>query len=164
MSFWCLQFSQKTNENNPTWGTIVVKSNFFVCFLGELKIPKRHFEINWPLATAAYIFLVDVVSVATIWATAQYVERRLLHIFYLIHHQSIKVHVLNMWWFLSTLFKIPAGRHHSLFNNSCFTMITFRVTFDKSILVSRRGRYKWVLLFVPYVKNIHTVWRSKIVS
>ena len=84
MSFWCLQFSQKTNENNSTWGTIVVKLNFFVCFLGELKIksvswkieplqyiaiyyngtlsqivfvrflgelktPKRHFEIKWPL-------------------------------------------------------------------------------------------------------------------
>ena len=49
MSFWCLQFSQKTNENNLTWGTIVVKSNFFVRFLGEFKIPKRHFEFNWPL-------------------------------------------------------------------------------------------------------------------
>ena len=23
--------------------------NVFVCFLGELKTPKRHFEINWPL-------------------------------------------------------------------------------------------------------------------
>ena len=50
MSFLCHQFSKKTNENNLTWGTIVVKSNFFVRFLGELKIPKRHFEINWPLA------------------------------------------------------------------------------------------------------------------
>ena len=49
MSFSCLQFSQKTNKNNLTWGTIVVKSNFFVCFLGELKIQKRHLEINWPL-------------------------------------------------------------------------------------------------------------------
>ena len=26
MSFWCLQFSQKMNKNNSTWGTIVVKS------------------------------------------------------------------------------------------------------------------------------------------
>ena len=49
MSFLGLQFSQKTNENNSTWGTIVVKSIFFFRFLGELKIPKRHFEINWPL-------------------------------------------------------------------------------------------------------------------
>ena len=32
---------------------IIVKSNFFIRFLGELKIPKRHFEINWPLAKAA---------------------------------------------------------------------------------------------------------------
>ena len=45
-SFWCLQFSQKTNKNNSTRDTIVVKSNFFVHFLGELKIQKRHFEIN----------------------------------------------------------------------------------------------------------------------
>ena len=28
---------------------LVVKSNFFVHFLGELKIPKRHLEIKWPL-------------------------------------------------------------------------------------------------------------------
>ena len=38
------------NENNSTYRTIVVKLNFFVRFLGELKIPKRHFETNWPLA------------------------------------------------------------------------------------------------------------------
>ena len=49
--FWCLLFSQKTNENNSTWGTIVVKLIFFCSFLGELKIPKRHFEINWPLGS-----------------------------------------------------------------------------------------------------------------
>ena len=43
---WCFQFSQKTQLEAP----YVVKSNFFfVCFFGELKIPKRHFEINWPL-------------------------------------------------------------------------------------------------------------------
>ena len=55
MSFWCLQCSQKTNENNSTWGTIVVKSNSFPSFVGELKISKRHFEINWPLALGFYI-------------------------------------------------------------------------------------------------------------
>ena len=32
-----------------TWGTTVVKSIIFVNFLGELMIPKRHFEINRPL-------------------------------------------------------------------------------------------------------------------
>ena len=52
-SFWCLQILPKKNENNSTWGTIVVKSNFFVRFLGELKIPKRHFEINWPFLVKA---------------------------------------------------------------------------------------------------------------
>ena len=47
MSFWCLQSSQKTNKNNSAWGTRAV--NFFFRFLGELKKPKRHFKINWPL-------------------------------------------------------------------------------------------------------------------
>ena len=46
MSFWFLQYTKKTNENNWTWGTIVAKWFFFFV---ELKIPKRHFEINWPL-------------------------------------------------------------------------------------------------------------------
>ena len=35
MYFWCLQFSQKTNENNSTLGTVVVKSNFLINFLWE---------------------------------------------------------------------------------------------------------------------------------
>ena len=55
MSFWCLQFSQKRNENNSPWGTIEVKSNYFVRFLGEMKIPKRHFEIKWPLVEVKII-------------------------------------------------------------------------------------------------------------
>ena len=50
MSFWCFEFFQKTNENNSTGGIIVVKSNFFVHFLEELKTPKIHFEIDRPLA------------------------------------------------------------------------------------------------------------------
>ena len=52
ISFWYLQFSQKTNEKKKIDFTTMVPSAswiVFVCFLGELKIPKRHFEINWPL-------------------------------------------------------------------------------------------------------------------
>ena len=49
--FGAFKFFQKTNENKSTWGIIVVKSNFFVRFLEELKTTKRHFEINWPLVT-----------------------------------------------------------------------------------------------------------------
>ena len=49
--FGVFNFSQKTNENMSTWGIILHSSKveFFRSFLGELKIPKRHFEINWPL-------------------------------------------------------------------------------------------------------------------
>ena len=42
--------SKKMNENESTWGIIIRKSNFFVRFLEELRIPKSPFEINWPLA------------------------------------------------------------------------------------------------------------------
>ena len=49
MSFWCLQFSQEKKENKSTWGILLVKLNFFVHFLGELKITKKHFENSWPL-------------------------------------------------------------------------------------------------------------------
>ena len=48
--FGVFKFFQKTNGNKSTWGILVVKSNCFVCFLEELRIPKSPFEINWPLA------------------------------------------------------------------------------------------------------------------
>ena len=48
--FGVFDFSQKTNENKSTWGIIVVKSNFFIRILEELRIPKSPFEINWPFA------------------------------------------------------------------------------------------------------------------
>ena len=40
MYFWCLQFSQKTNENNLTWGTIVLKSKIFVRFWKNCRCQK----------------------------------------------------------------------------------------------------------------------------
>ena len=36
---------------------VAVESNIFVHFLRELKTPKRHFEINWPLDTTLFILL-----------------------------------------------------------------------------------------------------------
>ena len=41
-------FLQETNQNQSTWGIIVVKSNLLVHFLEEIDDPKNHFEINWP--------------------------------------------------------------------------------------------------------------------
>ena len=49
MSFWYLQFSQKTNEKIQLHYYGTSSRIVFVRFLGELKIPKRHFEVNWPL-------------------------------------------------------------------------------------------------------------------
>ena len=48
--FDVFKFFQKTNENKSTWGILVVKLNFFVPFLEELRIPKSPFEIHWLLA------------------------------------------------------------------------------------------------------------------
>ena len=42
--------SSISSEKQTKTNNIEVKSNFFVRFLGELRIPKRPFEINWPLA------------------------------------------------------------------------------------------------------------------
>ena len=43
------QFLPKNKQKKSTRGMIVVKSNYFVLFLGELRIAKIPFEINWPL-------------------------------------------------------------------------------------------------------------------
>ena len=49
MSIWCLQFFQKMNEKiRPNYYATSCRF-VFVRFLEVLKIPKRHFEINWPL-------------------------------------------------------------------------------------------------------------------
>ena len=41
---------KKTNKQNSTKLLWYLKSNCFNHFWGELKTPKRHFEIDWPLA------------------------------------------------------------------------------------------------------------------
>ena len=91
MAFWCLQFTQKTNEINSTWGTIVVKSNFFVHSLGELKIPKRHFEINWPLALS-----ISYKIVSCHWI----LRMTILFLFQL-------VHFCPLFWFSNDFFPEP---------------------------------------------------------
>ena len=49
MSFWCLQFLPKMNENESTWGIIVVKPVSFVRFSEEFTAWQFAFEINWTL-------------------------------------------------------------------------------------------------------------------
>ena len=49
MSFRYLQFSQKMNKKIQLYYHGTSSWIVFVRFLGELKMPKRHFEINWPL-------------------------------------------------------------------------------------------------------------------
>ena len=51
MSFWYLIFSQKTNKKIQFYYYGTTSRIVFVRFLGELKTPKWHFEINWPIVT-----------------------------------------------------------------------------------------------------------------
>ena len=54
MSFCYLQFSQRTNEKNQLYCYGTSSQIVFVRVLGELKAPKRHFEINWPLVVTMH--------------------------------------------------------------------------------------------------------------
>ena len=49
MSLWYLQFFQKNERKNRPHYYGTSSRTVFICFLEELKSPKRHFEINWPL-------------------------------------------------------------------------------------------------------------------
>ena len=49
MSFGNLQFSQKTNKTIQLYYNGTSSRIVFVPYLGELKTPRRHFKINWPL-------------------------------------------------------------------------------------------------------------------
>ena len=53
MSALYLQFSQNINETIQLYYYATSSRIVFVCFLGELKTPKRHFEINCPLGEVA---------------------------------------------------------------------------------------------------------------
>ena len=64
--FGVFKFFQKTNENKSTWGIIVVKSNFFVRFLEELRILKSPFEINWPLPVPKRVYMC-LFKIETVW-------------------------------------------------------------------------------------------------
>ena len=48
MSFWYLQFSQKTNKKFNFTTMVPEVELFLFLFWGELKTPKRRIEINWP--------------------------------------------------------------------------------------------------------------------
>ena len=74
MSFWYLQFSQKPNEKVRLYYYVTSSRIVFVRFLGELKTPKRHFEINWPLEyrktrpkSPSVSFLLDVFCWICCW-------------------------------------------------------------------------------------------------
>ena len=61
MKFWCLQISQKGNQ---ILGRFLQKSvKNLVGFLGDLKTPKIHSEINWPLKTRKNLLLEDTIKV-----------------------------------------------------------------------------------------------------
>ena len=84
--------------------TIVVNSNFFVHFLGELKIPKRNFKINWPLdhyiaCCQSYMYIPSTINT---WLTLWHTEWRLrFKLFYLKNYsQVLKLRVLSLLWLM----------------------------------------------------------------
>ena len=58
MSFWYLHFSQKTNKKVQLYYYNTSSLIVFIRFLGELKTPKRHFEINWTLVSVCPDFFI----------------------------------------------------------------------------------------------------------
>ena len=70
MSFWCLQFSQKTNENNSTWGKGQLISKCPFGFIVWTKIPTKlfldfcpeFFVASWGLHGSSLGFLGYVIS------------------------------------------------------------------------------------------------------
>ena len=60
MSFWYLQFSQKTNKKIRLYYYGISSRIVFVRFLGELKTQKRHFEINWPLCISKFSLIPNI--------------------------------------------------------------------------------------------------------
>ena len=52
MIFWCLQISQNANQildNFLPYEARAEIRQYLIGFLGDLKAPKNHSEINWPL-------------------------------------------------------------------------------------------------------------------
>ena len=69
--FWYLQISQKTNKTIQLCHYDISSWIVFVHFLGQLKTPKRHIEINRPLASGAKFLLSSTINrnktVCLIW-------------------------------------------------------------------------------------------------
>ena len=63
--FGVIKLFQKIKENKSTWGIIVVKLIFFH-FWEELRIPKSHFETNWPLVAWKFYVILCLERTATL--------------------------------------------------------------------------------------------------
>ena len=60
--FWYLQFCQKRNKRIRLYYYDTSSRIVFARFLGELKTPKRHFEINSPLNVLVFSLIFVVVD------------------------------------------------------------------------------------------------------
>ena len=56
-SLFCIFNSPKKRTKKFYFTTMVPRRIVFVRFLGELKTPKRHFEINWPLERKLFFLI-----------------------------------------------------------------------------------------------------------
>jgi hypothetical protein len=89
-TFWYLQFFQKTDLKSlifalarGTSSPSLLEQKFFIRFLEELKTPKRHFEINWPLPVPKKCF--------TFWHHCwwEFLEFKITNLFFDIIHGGL---------------------------------------------------------------------------
>jgi hypothetical protein len=82
MSFWCLQFSQKMNENNSTWGTIVKVSKSWkqiLKFSFEPKKEQKYFCISALASKMGQIikvmahYKVSLLGVDSLWGDCMFI-------------------------------------------------------------------------------------------
>ena len=106
MSFWCCQFSQKTNMKTQVFALAYWGRNFLFIFWENWNKPKCLFEINWPLACpfptlpkAAH----NNYSLNDLWVT--YKIQKAIWLSY--HLWTLKDHFLFFKWTLKTQFSAP---------------------------------------------------------
>ena len=109
------------------------KVEFFRWFLGELKVPKRHFEINWPLQTQQgsftginFLFRQNAtrVSVLTFVLAFKFQDTSGEMLFFILHFFFVDISFLDL-----------------LCPNSYQTYVDFLYAHDKIFF------YEWTLIF-----------------
>ena len=129
----------KNERKNSTLLTYYGTSSriVFVRFLDELKIPKRHFEINWPLKTLV--------------GSTPHTSNKLNLVFFVVSKNQLKKHWLYTEWYLcleseletssdkSTFFYFSVGLtqwqfFHKVWNTSLFVYYKYLRQYNLAVV------------------------------